>query len=318
MPPATRKRAWPNPRRPPLLFTEAPLNGAKHHYVAERPRSAGAKQFGSETRRPGHSAGSTWVTPEFDTTMELQTAVRRRGRGRGRVSHSGRSVLDSSLLLTLPHLKKRTVCKFPPLSFESSTSSSSSPTQCPIRTRGFKAPQMVTGAPEHKRALDCVPKAVSPSSQSVGDANTPVCFKSFRRGCKRGMGARGVTSPEVSTTVVPGEQRTLLAVTGGGNVCSALAVTPPTSRGDYFHGSVFSPPNVETPDTQRSRTNTESPPSFGVRAPVTPENQALDILVNDTPEEDYGMRVTWRRRKRLMNILLEQGQLSYTDITVNI
>jgi hypothetical protein len=38
--------------------------------------------------------------------------------------------------------------------------------------------------------------------------------------------------------------------------------------------------------------------------------------VADTPEQDYGLRVTWRRRKGLMMALEEGGYLSKVDALV--
>jgi len=41
-----------------------------------------------------------------------------------------------------------------------------------------------------------------------------------------------------------------------------------------------------------------------------------ETLVADTPEEDYGLRVTWRRRKGLMMALERGGHLSKVDTMV--
>ncbi|XP_005531104.1 PREDICTED: RAD9, HUS1, RAD1-interacting nuclear orphan protein 1 [Pseudopodoces humilis] len=40
------------------------------------------------------------------------------------------------------------------------------------------------------------------------------------------------------------------------------------------------------------------------------------VLVTDTPEHEYGVKVTWRRRPRIMKYLREQGKLSAADILV--
>ncbi|KPP56699.1 CL032 protein-like [Scleropages formosus] len=321
MPRTTRKGPPLNPRKAPLLFVEAPLNGAKHHYVPEGPRSVNPKPVTSEQQqRESRSSSTTWVTPQFDDTMQLQVPACRRGRGKS--SRSGRSVLDRSSPLILPHLKKTSVCKFPALTFESSTSS---PTRCPVPTRRFKDPRPAAGAPEYKRVPGCAQNAVSPSIQSGGDTETPKRFNRFWSGYKRDRGAHGVPSPEkTSCTVVPGEQSVLLTVAGAANVCPIRTVTPLAPRGDHSDGmdSVFSPPNIGTPETQRNPISTKPSPSFRLQPPLTqtqltPENQTSNILANDTPEEDYGLKVTWRRRKRLMKLLIEQGQLSCADITIN-
>ncbi|XP_028306730.1 RAD9, HUS1, RAD1-interacting nuclear orphan protein 1 [Gouania willdenowi] len=49
-------------------------------------------------------------------------------------------------------------------------------------------------------------------------------------------------------------------------------------------------------------------------APCTPPcTQQPDALAVDTPEKDYGVKVTWRRRKELMCLLKERGFLSESD-----
>ncbi|KAM7066348.1 RAD9, HUS1, RAD1-interacting nuclear orphan protein 1 [Acridotheres tristis] len=44
--------------------------------------------------------------------------------------------------------------------------------------------------------------------------------------------------------------------------------------------------------------------------------EAAAVLVTDTPEHEYGIKVTWRRRPHIMKYLREQGNLSAADILV--
>ncbi|XP_016160484.1 PREDICTED: RAD9, HUS1, RAD1-interacting nuclear orphan protein 1 [Ficedula albicollis] len=44
--------------------------------------------------------------------------------------------------------------------------------------------------------------------------------------------------------------------------------------------------------------------------------EAAAVLVTDTPEHEYGVKVTWRRRPHIMKYLREQGKLSAADILV--
>ncbi|NXP69462.1 RHNO1 protein, partial [Chloropsis cyanopogon] len=44
--------------------------------------------------------------------------------------------------------------------------------------------------------------------------------------------------------------------------------------------------------------------------------EAAAVLVTDTPEHEYGVKVTWRRRPHIMRYLREQGKLSAADILV--
>uniref|UniRef100_A0A8C7VL64 Uncharacterized protein n=1 Tax=Oncorhynchus mykiss TaxID=8022 RepID=A0A8C7VL64_ONCMY len=59
------------------------------------------------------------------------------------------------------------------------------------------------------------------------------------------------------------------------------------------------------------------PPDFFLRLllpasqPMTPPHTVTsEILATDTPERDYGVKVTWRRRKGLMRLLRDRGYLS--------
>ncbi|KAG1952813.1 RAD9, HUS1, RAD1-interacting nuclear protein [Pimephales promelas] len=51
-------------------------------------------------------------------------------------------------------------------------------------------------------------------------------------------------------------------------------------------------------------------------AKTPPRTENTSILVKDTPEKDYGLRVTWRRRKELMKLLIDRGQLLLSDAEV--
>ncbi|XP_056133828.1 RAD9, HUS1, RAD1-interacting nuclear orphan protein 1 isoform X2 [Lampris incognitus] len=52
-----------------------------------------------------------------------------------------------------------------------------------------------------------------------------------------------------------------------------------------------------------------TPPSTESQPSTPPHNQAPVVLVADTPEKDYGVKVTWRRRRGLMMLLKEGGHL---------
>uniref|UniRef100_A0A663FLB9 RAD9-HUS1-RAD1 interacting nuclear orphan 1 n=1 Tax=Aquila chrysaetos chrysaetos TaxID=223781 RepID=A0A663FLB9_AQUCH len=94
---------------------------------------------------------------------------------------------------------------------------------------------------------------------------------------------------------------------------------------------VLSPPDVETPPAPSVRNRRRSsalPPSsrrawhpekelaFGIDPCGSGESGA--VLVTDTPEHEYGVRVAWRRRPRLMQYLRERGKLSAADILVKV
>ncbi|XP_010076466.1 PREDICTED: RAD9, HUS1, RAD1-interacting nuclear orphan protein 1 [Pterocles gutturalis] len=94
---------------------------------------------------------------------------------------------------------------------------------------------------------------------------------------------------------------------------------------------VFSPPDVETPQVPSirnwrcystlSRTSShawhpEKDLAFGIDPCGRRESAA--VLVPDTPEREYGVKATWRRRPHLMKYLRERGKLSAVDILVKV
>lgn len=99
--------------------------------------------------------------------------------------------------------------------------------------------------------------------------------------------------------------------------CGELSVHVPQSL-----PHVFMPPDIQTPGSS-VREDPISPdqkenslPSciLGPRTPRTPEPGP--VLVKDTPEEKYGIKVTWRRRRHLFAYLKERGKLDKSQFLV--
>ncbi|CAH7422027.1 Rhno1 [Phodopus roborovskii] len=87
---------------------------------------------------------------------------------------------------------------------------------------------------------------------------------------------------------------------------------------------VFMPPDIQTPESS-VREDPISPDQkennlpgciLGPRTPSSPEPGP--VLVKDTPEEKYGIKVTWRRRRHLFNYLKERGKLDKSQFLVKI
>lgn len=94
----------------------------------------------------------------------------------------------------------------------------------------------------------------------------------------------------------------------------ANSVSTPASTG------VHSPLDVDTPKAVEERSSCSPIPSVHsiLAQPCTPpHNWPPDILVADTPERDYGLKVTWRRRRGLMLLLKERGHLSDSDMLIH-
>lgn len=180
------------------------------------------------------------VSPQFDTTVDsLFPARRKHRRDRARLS------------------SRKSTCKFPHLSFESSKSSS---------------------RPEIP-AIPLVRECLSRSERDV--SRQPLVPLLSPQSCE-----------EPSAHVLQ----------------SSLCVFPA--------------PDIQTPGP--SEREDPSPPGQGENSPpvcvYSPTPDTPDpgpVLVKDTPEEKYGVKVTWRRRRHLLVFLKERGKLSRSQFLVN-
>ncbi|XP_044611812.1 RAD9, HUS1, RAD1-interacting nuclear orphan protein 1 [Equus asinus] len=86
---------------------------------------------------------------------------------------------------------------------------------------------------------------------------------------------------------------------------------------------VFIPPDILTPESSSVKERPIDPDQGGnslpgcsphPRTPMSPEPGP--VLVQDTPEEKYGIKVTWRRRRHLFTYLRERGKLSKSQFLV--
>ncbi|KAJ8392013.1 hypothetical protein AAFF_G00083230 [Aldrovandia affinis] len=288
MPRRTRKGSLLNSKQP-LLFVQTPLDGATHLYGPEVKSARNPKSFVSEEQRQSSAAFSSWVTPQFDTSMQLQLPAPRGRRGISK-NRSSRSVLNSSSLLSLPQLRKTSVCKFPSLSFEKHVTT---PPHHPAARHGEKT--NLGGVPGDKNALDPAQRGRSQSRCGVGDTERPQSIPSLRE--------VDVEDPGVSK-VTPA---TPLAHTGGENHGPDGTINTPAKHNHSHSG--FSPPDIETPEMlQGGRIGAMRDSHLSklhLLFPQTPLQAAPTVLVSDTPEEHYG----WSWRRRQLSFLPDEGQV---------
>lgn len=84
--------------------------------------------------------------------------------------------------------------------------------------------------------------------------------------------------------------------------------------------SIGLPPDVDTPKVIQEGISCLSSQSLHLLLPqpcTPPCQQPPDVLVAETPERDYGVKVTWRRRRGLMLLLKDRGHLSDSDVLVH-
>ncbi|XP_030625539.1 RAD9, HUS1, RAD1-interacting nuclear orphan protein 1 [Chanos chanos] len=316
MPRKTRKRCLLNPLKSQLLFVEPPFNGVRHDYGTPVRSAVHPRSFVSEDPRRGSTAVPTWVSPQFS---QAEVTAPLRGGRLGRRNQHVINTLNTSSHLSLPQARKTTVCKYSPLAFETSTSV-----------------QICHGSHQYTRKCDSTIAVVQDDKHSQGHIQRKVPSS-----------AREVQNAEKNkSALLSGEQIVESSVTLKGapdtlasNPRSTTALRSPntprdrnqkscvcSSRTPASQGShtpdvsdAFTPPNIETPEMPQGYSSSVSilhllwPPS----QPKTPPCQSSKVLVKDTPERDYGLKVTWRRRKGLMRFLKERGLLLGTESQVH-
>lgn len=240
------------------------------------------------------------VSPQFDISVAAAPSLRRR-----RKCQSATSFLDGCSQLS----RKNSVCKFPSLVFQTRSKDQSRPPKC---TKKVAEPTVVSNAGNQPQG-SCQNKKTVSSAQHVDTPKRQLASTRKRNDRRFSGGAesssRCLDQPEPQTF----QQRK----------CKPPAVsasTPAFSKNGTSEFSEISPaPDVDTPKVIQE--GSSCPPSPGVHLLLAelctpPCNQPPDILVADTPERDYGLKVTWRRRRGLMLLLKDRGHLSDSDVLI--
>ncbi|XP_063761209.1 LOW QUALITY PROTEIN: RAD9, HUS1, RAD1-interacting nuclear orphan protein 1 [Eleginops maclovinus] len=287
--------------KPPLSFLEHPVRGARLQNEPEVRAALNPKEFFTETQ---HSSSlNSWVRPEFEGSVAAAPPVRRGGRKK---CLSATSILDNSSQLS----KKKSVCQFPSLSFHKRSRDQ-------YINKGVHTQRNLQGLPmcvkreinhrEHqiKRTASCAQYSDTPKKQKTSTLRKRN-VKSLSNGAA--SSSRCLDQPENPSIQVT-EKCSIPAdgdKTPASKTCSTTDV-----------GSVSPPPDVDTPKViQQGSIHPSSPAPHLLQAqPCTPPCiQPPEMLVADTPERDYGVKVTWRRRKGLMLRLKERGHISDSDV----
>lgn len=228
------------------------------------------------------------VNPQFESLAAAAPPVR---RGR-RKCHSATSVLDRCSQVS----RKNSVSKFPSLAFQTGA-----------RDKSHKSRSTSTKTGEECTVL---PKAGNPPLGSCQSKSTDLSGRRLEAQKKKLFTKRNASLVKCGDR--PGAQPSEL--TNRCRVPAEGASTPGTTE----VSSVSPPPDVDTPDIMQAEGSYLSSPTahFLLAHPRTPPSNRPHILVNDTPERDYGLKVTWRRRKNLMLMLKDRGHLSESDALI--
>lgn len=283
--------------KPPLLFHERTLGGGRIQNVPEVRAALNPREFFTENQEHSGSALHSWVSPQFDDSAITALPVKRGRRGQA----SATSILGGYSHVSA---RKSSVCKFPPLTFEARNQTQ------PKRTLKKRAPECPGVSDKGKQPHGRQPKKTS----SANDEETPSrkVHSVRKRNVARCSDGEASSSRSLNQPGAPATQVTERPAEG--------AVTPPPRELSNSKVTSFGPPpDVDTPNVLQESSSDPVPAFLHVflPQPVTPPgHQQPDILVPDTPERDYGLKVTWRRRTSLMLSLKESGRISNSQVAI--
>lgn len=239
------------------------------------------------------------VNPQFDYSIAAVPPLR---RGR-RKCQSATGILDS--VSQLP--RKTSVCKFPALSFQTGSRHQAQ------NSRGTHTKKVsersVVSKVKNQPTGSCQP---SITASAVNCSETPKRRLAKLRKRNAGTFSDGAVSHRRCSDQLTAES---------GRISADGASTPASSElSTSVLSGVDPPPDVDLPKIRQEGSCCSSTPFVHplLGQPCTPPcDKQPDILVADTPERDYGVKATWRRRKTLMLTLKERGYLSESDVLIH-
>ncbi|XP_043093856.1 RAD9, HUS1, RAD1-interacting nuclear orphan protein 1 [Puntigrus tetrazona] len=282
MPRNSRKKRLLNPNKSQLLFVEVPINGPKHEYGPQLRSAIHPKSFMSEKQQ---RSGTSWVSSQFNS-LET-TTVSRGGRGR-RNNQMATRISNKAPILGFPQTRRAKGSKYTTLSFQATTAGSQHQSENFSYSR-TKNDRLVS-SDSHSKELRETSRRTRLPRKGV-EKRTATCVISTSRHSEV---SKNVQIHKNGTTKDP------VHILNTSSVTEHLNVEMP----EMPHCSCPSPSNVQ---------HLLFPPN---QAKTPPRTENSSILVMDTPEKDYGLKVTWRRRKGLMKLLIDRGQLLPADAGV--
>lgn len=204
------------------------------------------------------------------------------------------------------------MCKFPSLTFKTK---SRDQTRQPRSKHTKKATECIIGPDTGNQAQEvCQTRTIS-SAQCSDTPKRQTTSIRTRKVERHSDGAssskRSLDQPETLTAQVEERCRILAdgSTTPAANELSNIEVS-----------SIGPPPDVDTPKVLQEESSDPSPACLHLLLPQSCTllcSHPPEILVTDTPERDYGLKVTWRRRRSQMLLLKERGHLSESDVLIH-
>lgn len=277
--PRNVRRRLHNPNKNPLNFVEAPINGVIHQYGIQERSAINPKSFISDERRQNTTS---WVSPQFD---QIQVAKAARTRRKGGPAQSTSNVKHS------PSFSKGLCEKYTPLSFENNDYG----LRCQRKRQQHFTVECHVG-----RLTNQVSNSMHPLKDQSASTKT-IHFQKEQ-------------ADLLPFSYRPHEITTEERASSPKNTRNELVNTFELSEACHSQNveGYSIPLNVHTPEMPSSKMNFEN-----LLLPSTPaHSHHYEILVQDTPEKDYGLKVTWRNRKEQMRLLIHQGQLTKPQVMV--
>lgn len=269
----------------PLRFLERPAGEARvHHNVPDVRAALNPKEFFTEAQEQSGSSLNSWVSPQFDISA---AAPVKRQRGKLSSSFQGNFTQLS---------RKNNVCsnRFPTLLFKRK------------------------GDHHQKQRKNVLDNGISSASNGHRVSQKTNTIHNVHK--KETIGTGLLQNDDIKSHYGNSKKATSLCQTRGRSCISSDAPSSSVSE-DCAPVDIVSPlPNlVTTKISEDYASNHSKPLNLLWSTPCTPSsNRTVDILVPDTPEQDYGVKVTWRRRRKLMLLLKERGHLSDSEAVIHV
>lgn len=241
------------------------------------------------------------MSPQFDQSKHPEVGQKRR---RGWHSQS-QSVSSARFNSKCWNIRKTSTCKYPSLSFDNGIADG-----LHVKRKGLRRE---TEADVHQASQTFGPEPSN--AQAEVNLATPRRTHSLWRKCKRSTITLNRThegsaeNQRVCSPSVSDKGRRMTFNTGPYE--SSVGFSSPNVVSDLIA------PDIDTPEMPQKTMPSSKCSLSHLFLPSTPPHcNNSEILVQDTPERDYGLKVTWRKRKELMRLLIKRGQLTNQQVGV--
>ena len=243
------------------------------------------------------------MLPQFDQ-IQLPKIVQKRTRERHSQSHS-----NTRYNSTCSNIRKTSTCKYPSLSFGISAAEGLHCKNKGLRTETefdiIRETNQTSSGPGRSNAQAKVDQVTPRRTYSLRTRHIDSILSSNR------THEGSAENTEASGPLVPHMSRGMRNSAGSSETCTSVGFNL-SNVGNYLI-----PPDIDTPEISQKVASSSKCTLLHLLLPSTPpHSDNLDILVKDTPERDYGLKVTWRRRKERMRLLMKRGQLTSQQVEV--